>query len=162
MVLKTQNQNITMALFVYYLLKLASLNQPSLLVLCTGLFLILSCFFFVLMKNTELLLLWLFSLSIFKNVSSTSLFYGMSLKAFQPSFPMLLKYAELLFNYYCPSWGYWRETRDTGYWILCGGRPWWEHQGRDMLLYWGLDQVQPQSFGWCLWEDGCAGPNWTT
>ena len=69
--------------------------------------------------------------------------------------------AELLFNSYCSSWGYRGETRDIGYWILCGGCPRRKHQGGDMFLRWGLDQVQPQIPGWCLREDGSPGPNWT-
>lgn len=70
-----------------------------------------------------------------------------------------VEYAELFFHNHSSSRGHWRKTRYNGDWIICGGCAWWEHQGWDLLLCGGFDQVQPKLFGWCLGEDGGAGPN---
>lgn len=82
-------------------------------------------------------------------------------KAFIPLLYFVLECAELLLCYYCSSRNNWWETRDTGDWVLCGGRAWGEHQGWHMLLCSGSHQLQPQMSGWSLREDGHAGPSWT-
>lgn len=77
------------------------------------------------------------------------------------SLQFFLKFAELLVNHDCSPNIYWWKARDNGNWVLCGGCAWGEHRGWDTLLRPSIDQVQSQIFGWCLREDGCAGPNWT-
>ena len=70
-----------------------------------------------------------------------------------------MEFAELFFHNNSSSWGDWGETWNNGDWIICGGCAWWEHQGWNLLLCGGFDQVQPKLSGWCLREDGSPRPN---
>lgn len=55
----------------------------------------------------------------------------------------ILCVSELLFNHFCSSRNHWREARDFGDWIVCGGCSRGEYQGWDLLLRGSPDQVQP-------------------
>lgn len=70
------------------------------------------------------------------------------------------KFAELLFHHYCPFRGHWWETWDDGHRVICCWCAGWEHQGRNMLLCWGSNQMQPEVTGWCVGAFGRARPNW--
>lgn len=52
--------------------------------------------------------------------------------------------SELLIHHNCPPREHWREAGHPGDRVVRGRCAWWQHEGRDMLLRRGRDQVQPQ------------------